>query len=1139
MNKLFRAALLLPLGAVALGLPWAVQAVPLELTSYNQVVYLADSDSTQVARYSLASQTFLAPISLAQQPQALHADASGIYASYGTQVVRLALDGSGEASYRQTSQAIIDIEASDKFLVLAGQGYVQVVNKASGALLDSKTDQYINSAISLAPDGSAIYASSMRFSPAQIIRTPLSATGTLGTRQMSDTFISEMIGKDTVVLPNQSRVINSGGKVVNATDLSQAGDVGGDFQAIDFWQGQPLVLRNDKVYSYNAWLQQTGEYALTISGAQALVVNEDTAFAFARANPSDIQVQAFAVSLVTPADPALALDPATLDYEPEQLALDADGDTVYLLDRQQLSIFRWSISQERYLGTLELQGAPKHVYYSPTQGSQGRIYLAYSDQRLSYIDLATEQEHPFAEVDGPVSDMLVIDDWLLVPQGNYGERGKLQRFDAEGNTLSDTAFFGAHSRLAWDATSRRLYLRNPHFGWLDVSINGELNLNTNYYYDPSSWSSLLRVSESGRFIALGDGLVMDYALGVIASNLVNRDSFADIAWMHGNLFSLRSLDAGTYTQFDRWNADFTRDISASTQLPGKPLGLLPMVQDDQLLVVRLANGKPAFSLIAALVRDSDGDGLPDPQDLFPADATETSDFDRDGIGDNSDLDDDNDGVPDAQDAFPRDASETLDSDGDGIGNNADSDDDNDGVPDHLDAFPLDPTESSDIDGDGIGDNTDPDRDGDGYGNDEDAFPNDRNEWLDFDGDGIGNNADSDNDNDGVPDSMDAFPFDPSESRDTDGDGIGDNADPDRDGDGYPNAQDAFPDDYYEWLDSDGDGIGNNADSDDDNDSVPDYMDAFPLNPSESADLDRDGIGDNADPDRDGDGVPNDQDAFPNDPSEWLDSDGDGIGNNQDPDDDNDGIPDTFDFYPRDPSRSNLVAENFLPGNKANQWFFLNSSRALTLGEEKSIAGVKLRPLQFPSGGKLYLRAADNQIQFLGMSNQTQTEFGTFTTDFTLDKPISLTRGSFSSGKGSVNISPKYGKRDINWSANTTVFGMESLTLAAGRYDALHVQLVFNASAVVDGVRLEVYYHAHYWFAEGVGLVKIEENGIEQQLVRAQITPDSSGGSSSAGSGGSSSSASGGGGGGGGSLNLIGLLWLSLALWRRRSQAAKA
>ena len=197
------------------------------------------------------------------------------------------------------------------------------------------------------------------------------------------------------------------------------------------------------------------------------------------------------------------------------------------------------------------------------------------------------------------------------------------------------------------------------------------------------------------------------------------------------------------------------------------------------------------------------------------------------------IDTDGDGVPDDEDAFPEDPTESVDTDGDGIGNNADLDDDDDGLTDEEEAA--------------LG--TDPlleDTDGDGSDDFRDAFPLDSSESVDTDSDGIGNNADLDDDNDGVSDLNDAFPLDPMETTDTDGDGIGNNADDDDDNDEVPDLDDAFPLDPTESVDSDSDGTGNNADPDDDNDDMPDSWEMShgldPLDDSDKeSDLDEDGF----------------------------------------------------------------------------------------------------------------------------------------------------------------------------------------------------------------------------------------------------------------------------------------------------------
>jgi len=148
--------------------------------------------------------------------------------------------------------------------------------------------------------------------------------------------------------------------------------------------------------------------------------------------------------------------------------------------------------------------------------------------------------------------------------------------------------------------------------------------------------------------------------------------------------------------------------------------------------------------------DDDGDGWSDTVEpncgTDPMDANSIPlDTDADNACDPLDPDDDNDMVPDFEDAFPLDSSESMDTDGDGVGNNADNDDDGDTWTDSSeDICMTEPLSASsvpvDTDGNGACDVIDPDNDGDGVVDESDAFPLDPDEWEDRNKDGLGDNA---------------------------------------------------------------------------------------------------------------------------------------------------------------------------------------------------------------------------------------------------------------------------------------------------------------------------------------------------------------------------------------------------------------
>ncbi len=120
-------------------------------------------------------------------------------------------------------------------------------------------------------------------------------------------------------------------------------------------------------------------------------------------------------------------------------------------------------------------------------------------------------------------------------------------------------------------------------------------------------------------------------------------------------------------------------------------------------------GNGSAYMYQGMSSDADGDGVFLIIDKCPDIADpEQLDTDGDGLGNACDDDDDGDNVPDTQDRFPLDSSESGDFDNDGIGNNSDPDQDNDGIPNSAEIyFGLKTHDAGDADND---------LDNDGYSN---------------------------------------------------------------------------------------------------------------------------------------------------------------------------------------------------------------------------------------------------------------------------------------------------------------------------------------------------------------------------------------------------------------------------------------
>ncbi|MBT6923689.1 MAG: hypothetical protein HOA35_04030 [Euryarchaeota archaeon] len=355
-------------------------------------------------------------------------------------------------------------------------------------------------------------------------------------------------------------------------------------------------------------------------------------------------------------------------------------------------------------------------------------------------------------------------------------------------------------------------------------------------------------------------LIVGSANGAVYRYNTNSWAVETLSLSHGSsVVHLEEVDNSTYvagtqngkvTMID--GASFTEGETYTSQ--GPVVGS----KTDYTGQVYIVTSFLSYSKIRLYDLDSDGDGVTDTNDAFPAEITQWADADMDGYGDN--LNGFN------GDRFPEDGTQYLDADGDGHGDNP--------AGTEGDLFPNNPDQWQDRDGDGYGDNV--------QGQDGDMFPDESTQWEDTDQDGYGNNP-----NGLMPDAC------PTQNGFSKYDRFGCT---DSDLDGYSNPDDSFgielgadalPNQGTQWLDQDGDGFGDNT--------TGQLPDACPWElgnstrawiPNATAAIGFIEVPSYGCADLDGDGWVDRTESIgmDQDPSEHFDNDKDGVGSNADYDD---------------------------------------------------------------------------------------------------------------------------------------------------------------------------------------------------------------------------------------------------------------
>lgn len=865
---------------------------------HGGIVYFAYGDGT-IRRYDLDARGWLPPLQLSDVPTAFTVDDDGLFVAFDRRVSHLDFEATAELPLENTTQTIRDLATDGNLLFLAVGEALISVDKSSGNRLDSRDSWYGVGRLAVSREANRIFARSQGGSPSDILSFAYGDDGSLGEQHDSPYHGDYPYASDVWVLPGGGRVLDDSGIVYHASDLSYAASLGGAFDDVDFLVDLPIVLRGGTLYGYSNALLEAGRLALD-TVPRSIAAYGDSVFAFTP-EAAGIGVEVVSVAEIAPLEPGEPVDPTGLPYVPDQLLLGDDG-IVYLLSRQHLSIFRWSLAEQRYLESIPFAEAPRSMAYS---GENDALYLAQATGRITRIGLAPlGPERSFVTVSRQPCGLVAAGAFLVVCDPG-GFPGSLYSYGPDGQLIAQKDVWDlAAGELVWNAVNQRVYFLDVYgdFAWQQIESTGAFGDRKEVSFFSQAPRAPIRVAPDGSAVVLGTGWVMD-PIDLAQEDTLSSD-LLDAAWLNGQLFTLHAFEELTRVQ--GWDASY--NLAGDVLALGAPLRVFGL--DDELLIVTMLDGAPRFWVKGPGDDDLDEDGVPDDDDNCPSAAnSDQADVSGDGIGDACQPSDaDRDGWPNLLDNCPTDPNpDQADTDGDGTGDACEPPDaDGDGVGDADDNCVEVPNpDQADTDRDGVGDACEPDWDGDGVPNDHDNCLLVSNaDQADEDGDGLGDACTPpDRDLDGVPNGEDNCPFAYNPSQvDSNADGTGDECEGDTDGDWVIDDLDNCPSQWNpDQMDLDDDGIGDACEPPDtDRDGVVDQDDNCPLrfNPSQ-ADADGDGTGDACEHDWDGDGVIDDLDNCSFSPNrDQSDLNGDGVGDACQPaDPDHDGWPGEEDNCP--------------------------------------------------------------------------------------------------------------------------------------------------------------------------------------------------------------------------------------------------
>lgn len=636
----------------------------------DNIVYFLYSEPNKLARYHLTSGK-LPDISLDNAPTALAIYNGIAYVGLNRDLFAIDLANGSSQFVHNFPYTITDIG------ILGGFIYIKEKSSRSFHYLDIASLTLVGTTNTfdagphfvVSPDLNAIFSRDPDVFYPDIYKFSLNNSGSVDSILDSPYGAEYPIGSRLYLNASQTRLIEDNGIVYHTSDLTYAGSLGGSFEALTFVGDKPVVARAGQLELFSDTFLSLG--SISINQTPLYLASLDNTITAFFIGDADYSCRTFDLSDFVLPEPGQPADPNTTNYTPEFIETDGE-DLIYLVDEQTQSIFRWSVSQNKYLESWWLGNAPTWVTYS---SAHERLYIAYQDGRITFFDVTDPNavETHFSTLAAASTGLLAVGNFLFAADDS-GVWNAQYLFDAQGTITVHFSQRPSGTAFVFNPELNRIYHYQVGLPVSDIDW-GEVNQVTGqwgqagespYHGNQLQIVAPLRVINNGNYLLNGAGQVLNAQSLRIVETL--SSTISDAASISGRLVTIDS--SGTQLQF--WNNDF--ELINSYDLNDTSNVRIFAINDDLVLVKQTAQGPQIIAFDLDDLSDSDFDTVNDFLDNCPDIANpDQADFDQDGIGDSCDTDADNDQISNVIELQvglnpldPTDAD--LDLDGDGVSN---------------------------------------------------------------------------------------------------------------------------------------------------------------------------------------------------------------------------------------------------------------------------------------------------------------------------------------------------------------------------------------------------------------------------------------------------------------------------------------